>query len=319
MTGARRGSYGDRRRRSRARSGTGARRGGPHLLGRRRAATSSWPSWRSEAAKPKASPTGPCRASGVRWSSRARSWRSCTRCRCRRCGASGRRRWRSSSGSGIATVGDLAACRGRRWSPPSATPTVATCTSSPTASTIGGRARPAAEVDRPRGDLRPRPFTAARDAAPRGRAHGRRRRRPAARRHGWPVGPSSIKVRFHDFRTITAGDSRPGPVDTARPSPGAAKELLDQSIPSTGVRLLGVCGPTWSTTRQLSLDYAADGRPLGRRHRGPRRHQGPVRLGGDRPRERLGAVGRAARRATRRGAVGTDQQPRRRPDPATDR
>ena len=50
----------------------------------------------------------------------------------------------------------------------------------------------------------------------------------------------SIKVRFHDFRTITRSTTLPSAVDTGPDVVRAASELLGRIDPSAGVRLLGV-------------------------------------------------------------------------------
>jgi DNA polymerase-4 len=66
----------------------------------------------------------------------------------------------------------------------------------------------------------------------------------------------NIKVRFHDFRTITRAVTLPAAVDTGPAIARAAKELLDQVDPSTGVRLLGVSVTNLvdEGARQLTLD-----------------------------------------------------------------
>jgi DNA polymerase-4 len=66
----------------------------------------------------------------------------------------------------------------------------------------------------------------------------------------------SIKVRFHDFRTITRSVTLPAPVATGHDVVRAAEGLLERIDPSTGVRLLGVhvSGLVEGATRQLSLD-----------------------------------------------------------------
>ena len=68
-----------------------------------------------------------------------------------------------------------------------------------------------------------------------------------------------IKVRFGDFTTITRSVTLPGPADDARTLAEAGRRLLDQVDPSPGVRLLGlsVSGLTAETGRQLTLDEAA--------------------------------------------------------------
>jgi DNA polymerase-4 len=66
----------------------------------------------------------------------------------------------------------------------------------------------------------------------------------------------SIKVRYHDFSTITRSHTFPAPVDGGRTIARAAVALLDQVDVSTGVRLFGVAVSNLSTdgARQLSLD-----------------------------------------------------------------
>jgi DNA polymerase-4 len=66
----------------------------------------------------------------------------------------------------------------------------------------------------------------------------------------------NIKVRFHDFRTITRAVTLPAAVDTGPMIARTAKELLDQVDPSTGVRLLGVSVSNLvdEGARQLTLD-----------------------------------------------------------------
>jgi DNA polymerase-4 len=66
----------------------------------------------------------------------------------------------------------------------------------------------------------------------------------------------SIKVRFHDFRTITRSVTLPSPVDTGTEVVRAATELLNRIDPTPGVRLLGihVSQLVEGAARQLSLD-----------------------------------------------------------------
>jgi DNA polymerase-4 len=76
----------------------------------------------------------------------------------------------------------------------------------------------------------------------------------------------SIKVRFHDFRTITRSVTLPSVVDSGHEIANAARSLLDGIDPSTGVRLLGVSvsGLADHAVRQLTLDDALAGdRPGG--------------------------------------------------------
>jgi len=71
-----------------------------------------------------------------------------------------------------------------------------------------------------------------------------------------------IKVRYHDFRTITRSRTLPAPVDTAPAIAKAASALLDEVEVAPGVRLFGVSmsNLTAGAARQLSLDdLAAEG------------------------------------------------------------
>ncbi len=65
----------------------------------------------------------------------------------------------------------------------------------------------------------------------------------------------TIKVRFHDFTTITRSVTLPEPVDAAPPIVRAVKGLLAKVDPAPGVRLLGVSvsGLGDGNVRQLSL------------------------------------------------------------------
>jgi DNA polymerase-4 len=76
------------------------------------------------------------------------------------------------------------------------------------------------------------------------------------RDHGFAGRTVTIKVRFHDFRTITRAITVSEPIDTGPAVARASKALLDQVDPSSGVRLLGVSVSqlTRGATRQLSLD-----------------------------------------------------------------
>ena len=77
----------------------------------------------------------------------------------------------------------------------------------------------------------------------------------------------TVKVRFHDFTTITRSITLAEPVDTAPAIVRAAKALLAKVDPAPGVRLLGVgvSGLGDGRVRQLSLlgdpAAAADGWP----------------------------------------------------------
>ena len=66
----------------------------------------------------------------------------------------------------------------------------------------------------------------------------------------------SIKVRFHDFRTITRSVTVPTAIDTGPDVIRAASGLLEKVDPSSGVRLLGihVSQLVEQSARQLSLD-----------------------------------------------------------------
>ncbi len=66
----------------------------------------------------------------------------------------------------------------------------------------------------------------------------------------------SIKVRFHDFRTITRSVTLPSAVDTGPDVVRAATELLRRVDPTSGVRLLGIHVSQLAdgAARQLSLD-----------------------------------------------------------------
>jgi len=66
----------------------------------------------------------------------------------------------------------------------------------------------------------------------------------------------SIKVRFHDFRTISRSITLPSAVDTGPDVIRAASELLERIDPTPGVRLLGihVSQLVHGAARQLSLD-----------------------------------------------------------------
>jgi DNA polymerase-4 len=70
----------------------------------------------------------------------------------------------------------------------------------------------------------------------------------------------TIKVRFHDFRTITRAVTLPSLVDSGHEIAQAARSLLDGVDPSAGVRLLGVSvsGLADHAVRQLTLDDALE-------------------------------------------------------------
>jgi len=76
------------------------------------------------------------------------------------------------------------------------------------------------------------------------------------RRHDLAGRTVNIKVRFHDFRTITRAVTLPAAVDSGPAIARAAKELLDPIDPSSGIRLLGVSVSNLvdDGARQLTLD-----------------------------------------------------------------
>jgi DNA polymerase-4 len=76
------------------------------------------------------------------------------------------------------------------------------------------------------------------------------------RRHELAGRTVNIKVRFHDFRTITRAATLTAAVDSGPAIARAAKELLDQIDPTSGIRLLGVSVSNLvdDGARQLSLD-----------------------------------------------------------------
>jgi DNA polymerase-4 len=72
----------------------------------------------------------------------------------------------------------------------------------------------------------------------------------------------TLKVRFHDFRTITRSTTVADPLDTSAALVREAKALLDVVDPSPGVRLIGIhaSGLVPAHTRQLRFDdLAGDG------------------------------------------------------------
>jgi DNA polymerase-4 len=87
------------------------------------------------------------------------------------------------------------------------------------------------------------------------------------RAHGLAGRTVTIKVRFHDFRTITRATTLAEPVDSGSVIARAAKSLLDGVDPAPGVRLFGVSvsGLSAGGGRQLTLDEidpdAAGSRP----------------------------------------------------------
>ena len=91
------------------------------------------------------------------------------------------------------------------------------------------------------------------------------RRLRAARLAGRTI---TLKVRFHDFHTISRSVTLDRPIDTGVEIARVAKQLLAKVDPSPGVRLLGVAATNFAPepARQLSLDDAdgdADGAGAG--------------------------------------------------------
>lgn len=86
------------------------------------------------------------------------------------------------------------------------------------------------------------------------------------RRHGVAGRTVTIKVRFHDFQTITRSQTLPGPIDTGHDVARVAATLLEQIDPSPGVRLFGVSVSNLidGTGVQLTFDEAE---PTGDWHR----------------------------------------------------
>ena len=143
----------------------------------------------------------------------------------------------------------------------------------------GGRARPPGQVDRPRGDLPPRPpRRIARSSA--SSCAWATRWRPGCGPTAWPAGPSPSRCGSTTSAPSPGRRRWPGATDSARPSWARPRSCWPAIDPSPGVRLIGVSvsGLIEGGTRQLTLDDL-DGRVVGRRQRGGRRHPGPVRLG----------------------------------------
>ena len=80
------------------------------------------------------------------------------------------------------------------------------------------------------------------------------------RKAGLETRTVSIKVRFHDFRTITRSHTLPAPTDTAPAVAACARDLLSQVDPSSGVRLFGVTASNLAEAgaRQLTMDDVLD-------------------------------------------------------------
>jgi DNA polymerase-4 len=81
------------------------------------------------------------------------------------------------------------------------------------------------------------------------------------RRHGLVGRTVTLKIRFGDFRTITRAITAPAAIDEGPAIARAARALLDEVDPTPGVRLLGVSvsGLVPGGARQLTLDEAVAG------------------------------------------------------------
>ena len=81
------------------------------------------------------------------------------------------------------------------------------------------------------------------------------------RQHNLTARTVTLKVRFHDFSTITRSHTFPAPVDTGPVLAQAAADLLAQVDVSAGVRLLGVSASNLveDAARQLTLDSVFEG------------------------------------------------------------
>ena len=208
----------------------------------------------SEAAKPRATRTGPEPGCGRARRGRGPRTPSCAPSRPGRCGASGPPRSPASSASGSAPWATSPTCpsgarrrggAGQRPAPRSA---------GPRHRPPPGRARPAGQVDRPRGDLpRPtctiRPTSSARWSAWPTRWPGGCGR-PAGGPHGHAQGPLRRLPYDHPLGDA-AGAGRRG----RRSSPGGPRAAREVD-PTPGVRLLGVTGQRArrGRGRQLSFD-----------------------------------------------------------------
>ncbi|HET7652703.1 MAG TPA: DNA polymerase IV [Acidimicrobiales bacterium] len=81
------------------------------------------------------------------------------------------------------------------------------------------------------------------------------------RKHGVAGRTVTIKVRFHDFQTITRSHTLAAPVDTGHAIAQVASALLEQVDPSSGVRLFGVSVSNLQEgAAQLTLDDTGWGR-----------------------------------------------------------
>ena len=81
------------------------------------------------------------------------------------------------------------------------------------------------------------------------------------RKNGMAGRTVTIKVRFHDFQTITRSHTLAAPVDTGHAIAEVASSLLEQVDPSSGVRLFGVSVSNLQEgAAQLTLDDSGWGR-----------------------------------------------------------
>jgi DNA polymerase-4 len=139
------------------------------------------------------------------------------------------------------------------------------------------------------------------------------------RAHGTGARTLALKVRFHGFHTITRSVTVPGAVDTAHSIVRAVGPLLAAIDPSPGVRLLGVSGSNLAApSEQLSLDDLMAVEPGGEPTASTQEWHAAERTV-DAIRSRFGtraigpasAVGDKGLRLVRRGAQqwGPDQQP----------
>lgn len=127
------------------------------------------------------------------------------------------------------------------------------------------------------------------------------------REHGLAGRTVTVKVRFHDFRTITRSVTLPGPVDAGSALRSAADALVADIDPSPGVRLLGLSVSTLheGAAEQLSLLDAGPGGSV-TSARPPRSADRATDGAVDRIRARFGsgAIGPASVASRGRGADG---------------
>ena len=240
---------------------------------------------------------GAARAAACSRSARGRSWPTSTRCRSAGCGAWARRRSSGSAGWASSTVGDLAALE------PAAVIAHARPRPRPAPARPGrrhrrptGRGRAGDQVDRPRGDVRPRP-PRPRRRAPRGRPAGRRRRRRACA----PTAPAArtftLKVRDGAFGTTTRATTVVGAIDTAEAIVAAVDRLVAADRPRPRrppARALGVevrrRRPSSCTFETLAGGDAGagPGRAVVRRQPGHRRRAQALRRRRDRAGQQRG-------------------------------